>query len=753
MDERDGASSVPSIGYVEQGDGGNPKVLLIVEKVGKEDSFPGSNLFWSLAASVGLSKADCGICELGYPLPIPVGMDRPEVCVLLGGEVLRYILGISGGVDSLRGYVFTPADIRPAKTRKKTIVGAYRAARKGHHEAGDPKFGWVNVEERAVLPASIRWIIPLLSPESVQLSGLRTIPALKADLSRVVRAIQPTFTPLHVSFFRFPIGLGTLDNGFALDIETVGEAISRIGLSNGGTTWTSSWDFRSRNILQRSLVDSSGPVVGHNLAFDLRFLKRDGVPVSGPFFDTMLAAHLIQPDLYKGLEKVASLYLDVSPWKHRNESDPELYNATDVKLTWEIARRQREVLEKIGMLDLFEKTIMPALPVLIGMTERGIRVSEERQKAFINDLISSQHTALSDLSSKVPGINPLSPPQLRKLLYKELKIPPQKTWQGSETVDEAALKQIRQNHPEHRELLDLILKVRKIVKLRGTYAEVELGEDGCVHPGYLPSGKESDTGAAATGRLASSNPNIQNQPPEARNLFIPHFPGWLFLEADYSQIELRIAAVLSNDSALLKALEGDVHAQTQQLLGCDRVRAKNVLFGSLYGAGPRKLNRILQVHGISSSEAECRALQDRLATAYPSLWAWRTEVSVLGKSQRYLTNPFGRRRYFYGGSSAVPQMIDYLPQSTAADIMWEMFVPLDEFCEANGGHLVTTVHDSFLMEFPRERIDRWLLGSLHKILEREFPKVGTGLRVPAAMKIGSSWGQMEPLPPELVSIT
>jgi DNA polymerase I-like protein with 3'-5' exonuclease and polymerase domains len=98
-------------------------------------------------------------------------------------------------------------------------------------------------------------------------------------------------------------------------------------------------------------------------------------------------------------------------------------------------------------------------------------------------------------------------------------------------------------------------------------------------------------------------------------------------------------------------------------------------------------------------------------------------------------------------------MIDYLPQSTAADIMWEMFLPLDSFCESNGGHLVTTVHDSFLMEFPRERIDKWLLSGLRSILEREFPKVGTHLRVPVVLKIGSSWGQMEPLPPSLALAT
>jgi DNA polymerase-1 len=221
------------------------------------------------------------------------------------------------------------------------------------------------------------------------------------------------------------------------------------------------------------------------------------------------------------------------------------------------------------------------------------------------------------------------------------------------------------------------------------------------------------------------------------------------VEADYSQIELRIAATLAKDSALLEALKGDVHAATQARIGCDRVRAKNLLYGSLYGAGPRKLALLLRTRGVDTTEAECKQLQHSLAAAYPQLWAWRMDVVGEGVVRRFLTNSFGRRRYFYGGSSAAPQMIDYLPQSNAADIVWDRLVPLDDFCTQNGGAILATVHDSFLMEFPKEAINPCLLGGLREILETEFPQIGPRFRVPVDMKIGSNWGQMEKLSPEL----
>lgn len=658
-------------------------------------------------------------------------------------------------------------------SRELHEVGKYKSAgkhRDGSPRAvGDPKWGWVNVTKSVSFPPSVRWIIPVLDPLSVQKSGLRTVVALKADLARVAESLSPTFKPLGCSYLTFPVALGTNESPVAIDIETVGESISRIGVSDGRCTWTAPWDWRSAARVSE-ILGSGRRIVGHNLAFDLRYLKRElqsqlGTLVLSTIFDTMVAAHLLQPDLYKGLARAGSLYLDLQSWKHKSEDAPEEYNAKDVFYTWKLAEAEEVHLQETGQAKLFHETLMPALPVLIRMTDRGIRVDRERLAVWQKELGDKQIHLLESWNGLAPGINPLSPPQVARWLYKDHGFPVQRSKHGKTSVDESALKTILGRAPEGvvRDGIHTLLAFKKVAKLRGTYSEVEISADGCVHPHYLPAGKESDSGAAATGRLASSNPNIQNQPDEARRLFVPHISGevrllhgddvQILLECDYSQIELRIAAYLANDAQLIEALKGDVHAATQARIGCDRVRAKNVLYGSLYGAGPRKLAILLRNRGVTTTEAECRALQLALAEAYPRLWAWRTEVVATGAYERYLTNPFGRRRYFYGGESAAPQMIDYLPQSTAADIVWDRLVPLDSFCTAHGGAILATVHDSFLMEFPKEAVNQCLVGGLREVLESEFPQIGPGFRVPVDMKIGSNWGQMEKLDPALVAST
>ena len=681
------------------------------------------------------------------------------VCV--GGSIAREVLGTKRAIEDIRGYLFNPSSCTPSVRRVREVVGAYKTKRKQADgtvlEAGSPKWGWITREEKVALPEFVRWIIPVLDPVSVQKSGLRTVVALKADLARVAASLGDSFKPLACSYLSIPVALGSHEGPVAIDIETVGESISRIGVSDGRCTWTAPWDWRSAARVSE-ILSSNRRIVGHNLAFDLRYLNKeiqlDSMDnKSNDLFDTMVAAHLLQPDLYKGLARSASLYLALQSWKHKSEDAPEEYNAKDVFYTWKLAEAEEVHLQETGQAKLFHETIMPALPVLIRMTERGIKVDQTRLAQWRQELVARRVQLFDEWNRLAPLVNPASPAQVAKFLYDELKLSGKGLGYAknkkARSVEEPVIKGLRHRHPEHAVVLDKLIELRRTGKLIGTYASVEIGGDGCVHPHYLPAGKESDSGAAATGRLASSDPNIQNQPGEARYLFTPHNRDMALLEADYSQIELRIAASLSGDSALIEALKGDVHAATQARIGCDRVRAKNLLYGSLYGAGPRKLATLLRTRGIDTTEHECRDLQLSLSRAYPLLWAWRMDVSSLGSSQRYLVNPFGRRRYFYGGDSAAPQMIDYLPQSTAADIVWDRLVPLDSFCSAHGGAILATVHDSFLMEFPKEAVTPCLVGGLREVLETEFPQIAPGFRVPVDMKIGSNWGQMEKLSPQL----
>lgn len=694
---------------------------------------------------------------------------NPTVICCVGGDAFRKTTGLDRSIEDCRGYVFTPDECQPVSIRTREIVGQYKTKRVSKDGSvvlpGDPKWGWVTHEAKTSFSPTVRYILPVLDPVSIQKSGLRTIVALKSDLARVNRSLDGGFCPQACHFLNLPVGLGTSDGPVAIDIETVGESIARIGVSDGRCTWTAPWDWRSAARVTE-VFQSGRRIVGHNLAFDLKYLSRELSGMDGyrldhgrksHLFDTMVAAHLLQPDLYKGLGRSASLYLDLAQWKHESEDKPEEYNAKDAFYTWKLAEAEEAHLQETGQARLFHKTLMPALPVLMGMTERGIRVDRNRLARWQEKLGARRDQLSRQWSELFPAVNPGSPAQVAKLLYDDLKLSPKglgyKPTGKSRSVEEPIIKGLKSRHPEQARILELILELRRTNKLIGTYASTEIGKDECVHPNYLPAGKESDSGAAATGRLASSEPNIQNQPQEARSLFIPHDAGMSLLELDFSQIELRIAAQLADDRALLEALKGDVHARTQELLQCDRVRAKNVIYGSLYGAGPRKLSILLRTRGVPTTEVECRDLQNVLAQAYPRLWSWRAEVVATGTSQRQLTNCFGRRRYFYGGDSAAPQMIDYLPQSTAADIVWDRLVPLDDFCRANGGAILATVHDSFLMEFPKEAIGPCLLGGLREVLETEFPQIAPGFRVPVDMKIGSNWGQMEKLSPELAPST
>jgi DNA polymerase-1 len=740
-----------------------PPYLIAV--TGNPDGFPGYSTFWRTASHVGIDRADCLVVDASQPLAIleqELMSSGALSALCLGGEAFGFLSGIRRSIVSCRGYLFDRDDCVPITIREREQIGLYRTTRKKGsetlHTKGDPKFGMVSRQRVLDLGATLRWIIPTLSPRAIEESRFKTLPALKADLQRLQRSLDSSFRPLQFPYDELPFqSIGT-DGIIAFDIETqgIGGPIDRIGVATGAGVWTSRWTANTKACFQAILDDNPTLLVGHNLAFDIPRLEAAGVQFPDTaLFDTMLAAHMLQPDLYKGLEKVASLYLDLRPWKHLSSTDEPRYNAIDVSVTLLLAERMLNLLSETGMYGHFSRVVMPALRTLMNMTRRGLKVDRIHLGGWQASLSRSLETHLAEWQAIHPTIDPHSPSQLKKLFYKDMGLPEQfeRTKEGPRvTTDEAALRALRTRAPE---TIDTLLAVRKTSKLRSVYATMELGRGGCVHPSYLPVSKDTDSGAAATGRLASSEPNIQNQPEEARRLFIPSEDDFHFIEADYSQIELRIAAARSGDVALIEALKtGDVHATTMDRVGCDRTRAKNLLYGSMYGAGPRKLATVLRQHGQAISESECADLQARLSLAYPMLWAWRQRVVSEGTTLGYLTNAFGRRRYFYHRwrdhdgtqhSGDVPEMLAYLPQSDAADILWTRLPALEAFAGEWNGHLVTTVHDSFLLEFPTENLDRDLFRSLRSVLECEFSNIAPGFRVPVNLKMGANWGEMSVL--------
>lgn len=721
-------------------------------RLGAKD-FSGARTFFALATSLGISAADMRLLAWDDPaFDYELEHLSASVAICLGDKAFERLTGIGKSFLDMRGYLFTPSDCLPVKTTAIEQIGLYKTAKKGHHAKGDPRFGKVHRFKKQTLPQHLRWIIGTYDPFVMIAERKEPLPVVKADLQRALRALDPLFTRLEAPIVSTPPS----EAGFlTLDIETFGftGGVERIGLATRSTTWSSIWTNSARHATQEA-IDRANSIQGHNLAFDIPRLKAEGIEFRQDlsFFDTMIASTLLHPCIPKALEKVASIYLDIAPWKHMSVQDPAYYNACDAFYTHQLAISQRRELEEIGMLSLFTNTIMPATSVLMEMTKHGLKIDSVRLAEWQKLLSTELEVATNQWFSFVSDVNPNSPSQLIYHFYNDLGLKKQFTKRKKDgqsiltlSTDEDALNALMRLYPEHVPMLESLLKIKKISKNLSTYASHALDHNNCIHPSYLPSSKYAENGSAKTGRLASTGPNVQNQTHDSKLMFIPHFENWALVEFDFSQIELRIAAALSADRTLQQALEGDVHARTMDLLGCDRVRAKNVLYGSLYGGGARKLARLLTTKGYPTTEGEAGALQDALAHAYPRLWAWRSAVASQGLANGHLTNPFGRRRFFYAASDSIPEMYDYLPQSTAADILWALLVPLNDFAHASGGHFLTTTHDSGLFEFPIESIGPALHQNLRDVCEREWPQIAPGFKVPIVIKTGPNWATLSPI--------
>jgi DNA polymerase-1 len=594
--------------------------------------------------------------------------------------------------------------------------------------------------------------MPTLHPAGVMRSGFTTLPALAADLHRVQRALKGQLRPYRSAYQTAPHT--TTGPVVAYDIETSrsresNRVIERIGLADPELTWTAPWGAEVKRCVAAALQEPGRVKVAHNMAYDLPRIQQTGIEVAPPLWDTMLAASLLQPDLYKGLNAVASLYLDRPRWKHESEDRPAYYNAQDASATLELYTALRDGLDETGQVELFEQVMMPTVPVLIRMSERGIRMNEEARGSWLYSLAMEEQQAARWWTDVVPDIAPTQDVRIARKLYGEWGLPDHS--KGS--VDEPAIKKlIAISEGEKAAALTALLSYRKARKLRTTYAARVVGEDGCVHPSYLPATKDDDTvdedgsrvrrkGLAGTGRITAHNPNIQNQPNSARRMYIPHRDGMTLVECDYSQIEMRVMASLSGDKVLLAALEGDLHARTMELLGCDRTRAKNFTYALAYGGGARTITAVLNNKGSKTTEAEVKRYMAAYAAGYKGFWEWRQHVVRCVETDYYLRNPFGRRRYFYQGGKDAPAALDFIPQSTAADIMWSVLAPLECAVAAVGGSLLATVHDSVLGEFPRGAVGRGMK-AMQEVMQQTFDCVAPGFWVPVAAKVGENWGEM-----------
>ena len=478
--------------------------------------------------------------------------------------------------------------------------------------------------------------------------------------------------------------------------------------------------------------------VGQNLKYDLTVLASYGIHLHAPLFDTMLAHYLVQPELRHNMNYLAEIYLNYTPIPieqligpkgrgQKNMADltpAEIcdYACEDADVTLQLYPPLRDELEKNELTRVFNEIEMPLMPVLARMERNGVRLDTEALAETGNQF----NQRLEELEREIYELagHPFlltSPRQVGEVLFDELKLneKAKKTKSGQYSTGEEVLEAIRAKHP----IVGKILAHRGLKKLVSTYIDalpkLILPETGHIHTSF-------NQAVTATGRLSSSNPNLQNIPvrgddgKEIRKAFVAE-EGCTFFSADYSQIELRIMAHLSQDEHLIQDFrEGrDIHAATaarifhkplEEVTRDERRKAKTANFGIIYGISAFGLAERMEV-----SRTEAKELIDSYFKTYPKVKEYMEKSVEVARERGYILTEFGRRRYLpditsrnavvrgYAERNAVNAPI----QGTAADIIKIAMIRIDERLrhEALQTKMILQVHDELNFSVPPTELE------------------------------------------------
>jgi DNA polymerase I len=494
---------------------------------------------------------------------------------------------------------------------------------------------------------------------------------------------------------------------------------------------------RVREVLGPLLADASVPKCGHHLKFDLKVLRRAGFEVGGIAFDTLLASHTLNPDSRGhglkelSLERLGVRQTPIEDLIGSGKSQITMaevaiesaapYAAQDADMTLRLWVQLRPELERAGLLDLFEKIEVPLIEVLAQMELDGVAINPEHFAA-LRGALTDRLAAITDEIHAIAGheFNISSTPQLRSILFEELDLPVQRKGKTGPSTDVGVLETLATMHP----LPEKILEHRSLEKLLSTYVEALPGlvspETGRIHTTY-------HLGVAATGRLSSSDPNLQNIPVRSemgrriRRGFVPRAEGNVFLAADYSQIELRIAAHLSGDEPMLRAFRegGDFHRATAarvhgigvgDVTPDQREAAKRVTFGILYGISAHRLSNELKI-----TRDEAKDLIKQTFESFPGLRAWMDRTLEEARASGFVTTLLGRRRFVHDlgsknfnlRSAAERVAINTPVQGSAADLIKVAMLRLAERLRDGDlrARMVLQVHDELIFDLPAGEVD------------------------------------------------
>jgi len=416
--------------------------------------------------------------------------------------------------------------------------------------------------------------------------------------------------------------------------------------------------------------------IGQNIKFDMMMLNRYGIEIKGPLFDTMLAHYLIQPDLRHNLDFLCEIYLNYQKIPTENligkKGRAQLtmlsvekeklrdYACEDADLTLQLKKTLEPELEKTGVKKLFDEIEMPLIPVLAQMETTGVKINSAELKNFAV-VLREQIIAIEKEIIGMAGeeFNVSSPKQLGVILFEKLKIDSnvKKTKTKQYSTSEDVLERLQDRHP----IVGKILEYRGLKKLLSTYVETL---PDLINPGTGRIHTSYNQAVAATGRLSSNNPNLQNIPireangREIRKAFVPGGEGYTFLSADYSQIELRIIAALSNDTQMIAAFsEGhDIHTITasriykiplNEVTPEMRRKAKTANFGIIYGISVFGLSQRLNI-----PRGEAKEIIDGYFESFPRVKAYMDESIAQARKTGYVQTISGRKRYLNDINSA-----------------------------------------------------------------------------------------------------
>ncbi len=522
--------------------------------------------------------------------------------------------------------------------------------------------------------------------------------------------------------------------------------------------------------LQPFFIDKTKTKIAQNLKFDLKVLDKYNIKIEAPFFDTMLAHYLLDADSKHGMDMLSKSYLNYAPISYEemigkgktkitiDQVDPTLltqYAAEDADITFQLYQTFEPQLKEVSRVnEVFESIELPLIPVLSDMEQKGVAIDIPFLKNYSDELATEiKHYESSIFEQAGQSFNLDSPKQLGEILFTKMKIPSdeKKTKTGQFATGEEVLNKLKKDHQIVRD----ILEYREIAKLKSTYIDALPNliheKTGRIHTSF-------NQAIAATGRLSSTDPNLQNIPirtergRKIRQAFIAQNDDYQILSADYSQIELRLIASLSGDETMIEAFRQgqDIHSITaSKVLGIpfeevtkeQRSNAKVVNFGIIYGVSAFGLSQQSTLNMSESKEMIANYFR-----TYPKIKAYMDNNIALGREHGFVETIMGRRRYLKDINSRNQMMrgvyeriaINAPVQGSAADLIKMAMIQLQAEIKKRElkSFMTIQVHDELLFEVHQSEIEE-----MKDLVVNTMQNAMPNLAVPilAEYGIGKNW--------------